>query len=567
MSRIAPRHLALLAVPLATLLGIQTTSCDSTNASDGGGGGGGGGGNINAPPVITAAPVSGEYAQNQSVSLSSNESASIYYYLTTDPNDPTLPDPDLPGSYTGSGSAPLTGIALVAPTDGEVEYRLSYLGVDNAGATSVAVSSSYLIDRLVPTLLQSSDPAPIGLFDTATVMWSATDDGTYVATLGGDGTPGSGVEVAAGNYPEPPPGMAFPTLTIDVSGLDLPLGASDVPLTLFFSDGAGNEVSAQWSIDQKALHGAPLPTGASELAVAPGIGAVYVVDAAADQVLVLDPVAGTAETPIDVDPMPNGLALTPDQTALYVSCGASIQHVDLSTALVSNTILVAGGTPSGVTATPDGARVYFTVDDGTLAYLDTTNDMVVATSVSGQSWQSSHMAVTPDAGSERLAIAWTGAAGYSIELYDAVGDALLSDPLGTVAGGASFPGRIVTTSALGSQTAYAGGLMNQLTRFDLSTSSIGQFVNLATGGLALTRSDARLMLSRADSLELGVRDPNSLFNSLATYDVGLPADAGIANLGIGPALVVATWTDGFDRLYFVKNPATASAELIGVALE
>lgn len=556
MTRSALLGFLLVTVPAVAVLLLQAASCGVDDSDGGGGGGGGGGGN--QPPVVVASPDGGSYNNDQIVAINSNESATIFY--TTDGSTPQIG-----GATTFSDEAPVTNLLIGGTPGAETTRTLSFFGVDSEGLASALVVEIYLIDRSLPSIFQGGDPAPIGVFESASVSWSCDDDGTFLATLGGDGTPGTGIEVSSGIYPTP----GTPA-SIVIAGSLLELGATDVPLHLFFMDSGGNEGSAQWSVSLHPLVQAAVPTGSGEIVVAEGADRAFVIEGGANRVLGFDATSGAPDGMIAVSALPNGLALLPDESVLYVSCQGAIDKIDVATSLVTATLPVAGGIPSGLAATPDGARVYFTTSDGALSFIDTSDDSIDPTSVSGQLWSRSVIAITPDAANARAAIAWTGANAYSVEVFDVVADALLPDPLADLQLSPLPPGRVVAANALGSQIAFAGGIGNSLTRFDLdATPAIGQSVipPLATGGLAITQNDSHLLLSSADSLTLEFRDPADLFTVLGGYDLSVAADALLVGTGVGPSMQAANGDDGVLRLYLVKNPDTGSAELLGVPLQ
>lgn len=83
------------------------------------------------PPTITASPVGGTYTSTQSVTLSANETATIYY--TTDGTTPTYPVAGTTQTY----SAPISISATAT---------LKYIGRDVAGNVSTVQSQTYTIN-------------------------------------------------------------------------------------------------------------------------------------------------------------------------------------------------------------------------------------------------------------------------------------------------------------------------------------------------------------------------------------------------------------------------------------
>ena len=88
------------------------------------------------PPVITATPVGGTYNTTQSVTLSADETATIF--ITQDGSIPTF------------DSQVYMGSILVSDT-----VTLNYFGVDISGNSSGVVTQFYVIDRIVPVVSTS----------------------------------------------------------------------------------------------------------------------------------------------------------------------------------------------------------------------------------------------------------------------------------------------------------------------------------------------------------------------------------------------------------------------------
>ncbi|UVI32104.1 chitobiase/beta-hexosaminidase C-terminal domain-containing protein [Paenibacillus spongiae] len=78
------------------------------------------------PPVVTASPVGGSYTSSQSITLTSNEQATIYY--TTNGNDPTESD------------------VYSTPIPISVNTTLKFFGKDEAGNKSAVQTATYTID-------------------------------------------------------------------------------------------------------------------------------------------------------------------------------------------------------------------------------------------------------------------------------------------------------------------------------------------------------------------------------------------------------------------------------------
>ncbi len=119
------KGLLTLIVLLSLNLGLSTC---------GGGGGGGGGPVDTTPPVTSAFPAAGIYGSTQSVTLASNETATIYYSL-----DGTFPS--IGGANTLSGPSPVTGIQISNDTT-----LLQFFAVDTSGNHEATKSEMYLVN-------------------------------------------------------------------------------------------------------------------------------------------------------------------------------------------------------------------------------------------------------------------------------------------------------------------------------------------------------------------------------------------------------------------------------------
>jgi YD repeat-containing protein len=117
-----------------------------------------------APPYTMAAPSGGSYGSTQTVTLSTNESAIIYY--TTD------------------GSTPTTGSAVYsAPLTIAVSTTLKYFAVDTAGNAETVKSQTYAIDTTPP--VTTATPAGGTYASAQTVTLSANEPATIYYTTNG----------------------------------------------------------------------------------------------------------------------------------------------------------------------------------------------------------------------------------------------------------------------------------------------------------------------------------------------------------------------------------------------
>ena len=121
-------------------------------------------------PTVTATPNGGVSNNNQSVTLTSDQSGTIYY--TTDGSNPQTSPTKVP--YT-------TPIPINTTT------TLQYSAVNSVGVWSTRYTETYIIDSSVPTITSNSTG---GLFNTTQVvnLTAADADGTVTAYYTVDGT-------------------------------------------------------------------------------------------------------------------------------------------------------------------------------------------------------------------------------------------------------------------------------------------------------------------------------------------------------------------------------------------
>jgi hypothetical protein len=121
-------------------------------------------------PTVTANPAAGTYTSAQSITLSANETATIYYTL-----DGTTPT---------TASTVYSGPISVASTK-----TLQFIGKDSAGNTSAPVAATYTINIPADTTAPVLTITPAATFSaTQTVTMSATDSSTFTIWYTVDGT-------------------------------------------------------------------------------------------------------------------------------------------------------------------------------------------------------------------------------------------------------------------------------------------------------------------------------------------------------------------------------------------
>ena len=131
------------------------------------------------PPIITAAPAGGTYNAAQSVSLSSNEPATIYY--TSDGSDPV--------------TSP-TRLAYSSPIAIPESTLLKYYGIDDAGNASAPQEQNYIIQQpdTIPPIITAAPSG--GTYDSAqSVVLSSNEPATIYYTSDGSDPVTSGTRL------------------------------------------------------------------------------------------------------------------------------------------------------------------------------------------------------------------------------------------------------------------------------------------------------------------------------------------------------------------------------------
>jgi hypothetical protein len=216
-----------------------------------GGGGGGGTTPDTSAPTTTAFPSGGIYGALQTVTLTANESATIYY--STDGNDP------IPGSAnTTSGESPATGIVIAGGTT-----TLKYFAVDQAQNQELVHTQTYVVDLVSPTVtVTSGAPGAMGLLGNQDITWQTDEAGAYVVELGGTGTPGTGTVLSAGSV------AAASPVPQNVNGAQLTYGVA-TPLWVYVTDGVGHTGSTSVGLTLKPM--VPIAAGGelAQIAILP----------------------------------------------------------------------------------------------------------------------------------------------------------------------------------------------------------------------------------------------------------------------------------------------------------
>ena len=388
--------------------GVLILGILSILGSGGGGGGGGGDNNDTTPPITSADLVGGNYDSTQQVTLTANESATIYY--STDGVSPS------PGAAnTTTGSSPISGIAIIEGTT-----QLKFFAVDSAGNTESVNTETYIVDATPPNVaFTGGTPAPIGLLQNVNVVWQSDEDVTYVIELGGNGAVGSGIQVAAGSA------LANIPVNHSIHGWQLSF-ISTTEIWLYATDSFGHESNDFDSLALKATASIAV-YGLWDFRINSTGTRAYVIDSGTNvKVLDIDTTSGNYNSVIatvTVGLQPRGLAITPDDSRVYVTNQNSnnISVIDTATNTVVTTVASGYSTPVGIDITPDGTRAYFTTWDGMIRVLDVDPGSVNYNTVIGNIILnilslSGRIAITPDG--TKAVVNWRGMIANAVDVID-----------------------------------------------------------------------------------------------------------------------------------------------------
>lgn len=457
-------------------------------------------------PVTTATPAGGAYDSLQSVTLTSNESATIYY--SVDGNDPSVG-----GGNTDSGASPISSISIPAGTT-----TLKFFAIDDSNNQEAVKSETYLVDIQAPNVtLSAPAPGPIGLLSSANVDWQSDEAGSYIVELGGNGAIGSGVEVSTGSAQQGVP------VTSQIPGIDLSYSAV-TPLWIYVTDSVGNTGSTYVDLSLKPRVTITVGSSLTDIAVAPDGMKAYVTDTGSDNVIVIDtnPASGsynTSTSSVAVGIRPYGVAFTPDGTRAYVTNNGStnvdidsVSEITTASDTVTDTItLYPNSAPSGIAVAPDGKRAYFLSFDAKIYILDadtvSANYNTVIDSIARQLLLFGEIAITPD-GSTAVAN-WQGGTAHAVDLFDVDTASmtykdLVASPIPVVSG---YHGDV----AISSDSAYAYVSSSEsdicgLCKIDLQTQAITEkssadYIGLQNT-LALTPDESTVMTGGVNTTKL-----------------------------------------------------------------
>lgn len=420
----------------------------------------------NTPPAITASPEEGLYGSAETVTLTTDEAATIHY--STDGEAPA------PGAAnTTSGRSPLQVVLREGKT------VLKCFAIDLAGNASAVQTRTYVVDLFAPVVTITPDsPSPMGILSTQMLTWQSSEAGVYAVALDSPGNPAT---LAKGLVSAATPMQQL------IDG-DMVLYSTVRLLWISVTDAAGHTGSASVALRPKPQVAIDVGYPGS-IAILPDGSKTYVASGGGPRsglvVIDTDPGSPQLDTVIASVPLggrPADLAMTPDGRRIYATIpGATGDDFGRIAAIdtASDTELAAiqldnDPSPSGIAITPDGTRAYVLSFAGEISVLDVdpasqAYHSVIA-GIPRAQLESGRIAIAPDG--TRAILNWQGVNVHGVDVVDVdpaspTYDTIVASPVAAVTG----PYADVAVSADG-QFAYATDAQNLLFRFNLRTSSV-----------------------------------------------------------------------------------------------
>lgn len=512
-----PLSLPLVVLLSAAALGPLLAGCGGSSEEEGGGDPPPG---DDTPPFTTATPGGGLFNALQSVTLESDEVATIYYSL--DGSDPS------PTSVTTlSGASPIFGIPATHP------LTLKFYGVDEEGNTEAIQTEVYDFDLDPPVVLLSGTPqTTLGWLESSTVTFVSNEAGSWSAELGGTGQPGTGTVFATGTV------QKDVLANLELEGWRLDLGEM-VRMDLYVFDAALGWGRLTLDFQSVPSTSFPLPGLSGELAITPDGRFLYVLRPVEGEVWKYDvapPTPTHAELArVAVGTNPSSLAITPDSGYVYVTCGGKIVEIKIDPADATLDLpLPNATTPSGIEITPDGHFAYFVCDDGYLRWMnvDSTSpqfhQVVAIANEHEPSRTEGQLAIAP--AGDLAVVHWTGAANYGVKILDTdEGSVNFQQIIDTPITSAARPATLAPPSiSPDGSRAYLSSLLGKLSRMDISAPPYQiQITNSAVSSTpSLPSPDGSILLLFGGGLEgFRIAEPFSL-NIVKTVSSGSATSAG-----------------------------------------
>ncbi len=207
--------------------------------------------------------------------------------------------------------------------------------------------------------------------------------------------------------------------------------------------------------------------GSSQLSYAQALA--YVANFGSDNVSVIDTSSNTVIATVMVGTQPQGVAITPDGTSVYVAnCGGDVWVIDTSSNKVASKFLV-GGCPTGVAVTPDGTRAYVTqANANSVAVIETSSNTVVTKVPVGIA--PGGVAITPDG--TRAYISNVGMGSSSVSVIDTSSNTVAAT---VTLGNVGSVGVAITPDGT---RAYVADALGSVSVIDTSTNTVDTTVSV-----------------------------------------------------------------------------------------
>jgi YVTN family beta-propeller protein len=454
-----------------------------------------------------------------------------------------FPSSTLTISLLGNGSGRVTSLpaGIDCGNDCSEAYLLNYVvtltpspdsgsvfagwgGVcSGAGTCSVTMNATKFVTATfqdsAPTIsFPAGMPPAAGLLGEATLTFQSSENGTYVVERGGNGAQGSGTQIAAGTV------LANSPVNVPIAGKQLSYLAP-TEVWVYVTDAKGNTGTDFGEVALKPYISIPVPATfdlslSSQLLINNAGTRLYV---GMSPLLVIDIDSGSADydsiiAAPDVGSGNNLMALTPDDSRLYVTASQSnrISVIDTNSNTVSTTF--PSNIPEDIAITPDGTRAYIGNFGSEISVVDVNPESASYHSVIdaipniafNPLFLSGHAAIAPDG---RIAVIhWNGLLSNGVDELDVdPASPSYNTPIATPvpAIGTSSASEVIVSPDSRFAYVYVGG-PDGFKKIDLIDYSTVVAIDHATGGMALTPDGQWLLTGKGITGDLYILDAENL---------------------------------------------------------
>jgi gliding motility-associated-like protein len=210
------------------------------------------------------------------------------------------------------------------------------------------------------------------------------------------------------------------------------------------------------------------------VAVSPDGRRLYVVNLNSNSVSVYDAAAYTLIASIDVGGYPDGVAVTPDGSKVYVTNSSNtISVIDATTNTVKTTI-TEGKSPYGIAVSPDGSNVYAAISGADeVSVISAATDMIIGAIPVGAS--PAGVAITPDGSKLYVANQFSN----DISVISTAKNAVIA----TIPVGSAPTGLSVTSD--GSEVYVANQTSNNVSVINTASNNVAATVNVGSYPISL----------------------------------------------------------------------------------